>query len=405
MGIGRVKRMARLAMGIGAAVACSSGMNAAAGPASAAWSSTHTVEVTDPQYQMTAFSLAVPAGWKFAGAVARDGGCHSTGAALKTTSASPDGSVVVANMPGFRWMWTTNVWMRETLVNAKCPAVDVDSAAKFLVNIAVPNLRPNAVVVAVTPLPAEGRAAVAAQLEQARQSSAAASARYHVPTPKLIIDGARVRIRYLDRGKPVEEMVQTIIDCRESTTPAIAMLPAATQRYCTARNLTLVHAPAGQLDALLDSPALASLGKSVQLNPDWIQRVSQDAQRELQQAMKDNDDQFRKNQQLFAGRNEAMRERGRQFQAQEKSQFDKAQAADKQRQAAIDDAAHRESLFVRDRQDFVDPGTGRTIEASSYYNHQWLSSDGSTLIQTDNTFDPNGVVDPVSQSWTELVPR
>jgi hypothetical protein len=35
-----------------------------------------------------------------------------------------------------------------------------------------------------------------------------------------------------------------------------------------------------------------------------------------------------------------------------------------------------------------------------------MSSDGTTLIQTDDhTFDPNGQVYPVSQSWTALVPK
>jgi hypothetical protein len=35
-----------------------------------------------------------------------------------------------------------------------------------------------------------------------------------------------------------------------------------------------------------------------------------------------------------------------------------------------------------------------------------MSSDGSTLIQTnDHSLDPNGQVYPVSQSWTELVPK
>ena len=48
---------------------------------------------------------------------------------------------------------------------------------------------------------------------------------------------------------------------------------------------------------------------------------------------------------------------------------------------------------------------GQIIQASSYYDHQWLSSDGKTLIQTNDTLDPNGVVYPVSQSWTELVPK
>ena len=53
---------------------------------------------------------------------------------------------------------------------------------------------------------------------------------------------------------------------------------------------------------------------------------------------------------------------------------------------------------------FRSPNTGQIIEASNQYNHQWMSSDGSTLIQTnDHSLDPNGRVYPVSQSWTELV--
>jgi hypothetical protein len=38
------------------------------------------------------------------------------------------------------------------------------------------------------------------------------------------------------------------------------------------------------------------------------------------------------------------------------------------------------------------------------YNHQWISTDGNSLIQTnDHTLDPNGRVQ-IDQSWTELVP-
>lgn len=51
------------------------------------------------------------------------------------------------------------------------------------------------------------------------------------------------------------------------------------------------------------------------------------------------------------------------------------------------------------------PGV-RWVWSCAYYDHQWMSSDGSTLVQTDNpNLDPNGLVYPVSQSWTELVPR
>lgn len=58
------------------------------------------------------------------------------------------------------------------------------------------------------------------------------------------------------------------------------------------------------------------------------------------------------------------------------------------------------------QQEFRNPATGEVIRASNQYNHQWMSSDGSTLIQSnDPTYDPNGQVYPVSQSWTELVPK
>jgi hypothetical protein len=81
-------------------------------------------------------------------------------------------------------------------------------------------------------------------------------------------------------------------------------------------------------------------------------------------------------------------------------------AADRARQDAIDASAHATALHSLDQQEFTNPNTGQTIQASSQYNHQWMSSDGSTLIQTnDHTLDPNGQVYPVSQSWTELVPK
>jgi hypothetical protein len=72
----------------------------------------------------------------------------------------------------------------------------------------------------------------------------------------------------------------------------------------------------------------------------------------------------------------------------------------------FDGAAHNTVNYSLDRKDYINPSTGQTINASSEYNHQWMSSDGSTLIQTnDHSYDPNGAVYPVSQSWLELVPK
>ena len=83
-----------------------------------------------------------------------------------------------------------------------------------------------------------------------------------------------------------------------------------------------------------------------------------------------------------------------------------AMAADRATQAAIDQSAHQTVNYSLDRKDYINPTNGQTITASSQYNQQWISSDSSTLIQTNNpSYNPNGQVDPVRESWTELVPK
>jgi hypothetical protein len=374
--------------------------------AAAPVASAGTIQVTDPVYQMTAFTLAVPAGWKSAAQVSHNAGCHGTGAGLETTMQSPDGATTVAFLPGVRWSWTSSALERASLAHAHCAAIDIDSAASFLLNIAVPNLRPGATVTAVLPLEAQGQASLQTQMERARQSSEAAAARYHVPAPKLTIDGARVRIRYVDKGKPMEEQIQAVIDCNETSMPGMYQMPASRRRGCSARNVYIVRTPSGQLEDFLKSPALRQLAQGVQMDPQWLQRMTQDQQAQAQRMLDKSHAEFQEMLRQGAANHEALMERGRQFQQQEQTQFEHAQSLDRANQNAIDQAAHRQQLDSLGRQDFRNPATGQTIQANAYYDHQWLSSDGSTLIQTDNpNLDPNGVVYPVSQSWTELQPR
>jgi hypothetical protein len=91
---------------------------------------------------MTAYTLDVPSGWKFAGTIARDPGCHSNGASLKYTMQSTDGLTGVVIMPGVTWNWRSNPQMQKIMASSHCPAVDLDSATSFLINIAVPTLDP-----------------------------------------------------------------------------------------------------------------------------------------------------------------------------------------------------------------------------------------------------------------------
>jgi hypothetical protein len=148
------------------------------------------VQIVDPQYQMTAYTLELPAGGKFAGSIARDPGCHSSGAGLKYAM-----QTAVAMLPGMTWTWTTSPSLKKTMESQHCPAADIGSASSFLINIAAPNLRPNAKIVSVLALAPEGQAALAAQLEKKRRQNAARAKQSGQPPQKLSLDGARVRIQ------------------------------------------------------------------------------------------------------------------------------------------------------------------------------------------------------------------
>jgi hypothetical protein len=379
---------------------------AAANAAEAPWAGTRKADILDPQYQMAAYSIDVPSGWKFAGTIARDPGCHSSGPGLKYTTQSPDGLTAVIALPGMTWSWTTSASIKKTMESSFCPPIDIDSAASFLINIAVPNLHPNTKIVSVLNILPEGQAALAAQLQQARQQNAEMARRYGQPPQKLTADAARVRVQYNRDGHPVEEQILSVVDCFESQFPAMFAQPAYSRRTCQSRSTVIARAPAGHLDDLLNSAQLKAFNQSLQVNQAWNSRVSADAQAAFQRAQRSSDQQFQAMMQKSRQDHEQLMANGRAFQQQQRASTDNALAADRAKQNAIDASAHATALYSLDRQEFKNPATGQTIEASSQYNHQWLSSDGTTLIQTnDHGFDPNGQVYPVSQSWAALVPK
>ena len=382
---------------------CSSGLPTAAPGGKAATSSgTHKVEVVDPAYGMTAFTIEVPAGWKFAGMILRPGGCHPPpvpAAGLSYTAMSADGKTAVISLPGVSWSWSSN---GTNIMGPKCPsATNIDTAAGLLLNIAVPNLHPDAKKVTLLPLPQKAQDAIAAQNEKL-----AASARgYGLTGSRTYADAARVRVEYESNGQQMEEMEFTVIDCLESPVAAMPLgmgrsRPGYTKRTCGSRGTSIRRAPKGQLDELL------AHSTPPEINPEWDQRVIHDMNTRFQQMRAASDQQFQQNMANFKAQGEARLAAGRAFQLSLRQSTDRALAADRAQQAAIDASAHATVLRSLDQQEFRNPATGQIIQASSQYNHQWMSSDGSTLIQTnDHTLDPNGSVYPVSQSWTELVPK
>jgi len=359
---------------------------------------TRQVEITDPQYQTTAATMNVPSGWKFTGTVARPPGCRAAHyPSVEYTILSPDGVTAIAALPGASWRWSDSVSMQKIMARSPCPAVDVTTAAGFLVNIAVPNMQPKAKIIGVVPMPAE---------EMAAQAKLQASLRQRFPKQKAIVEGAGVRIQYQRKGQAVEEMIYAGINCNVTTMAAMFRQAASETTSCGTQNIVLIRAPQGHLDQLLAQPQLMAIVHSLHDSNDWLQRIVKDDQASFQQAT----NQFNKQAQGIRDAGNQAEDRLLANATAGREQNDRisasARANAQAAQNSIDTAAHNTVNYSLDRRDYVNPATGQTINASSEYNHQWMSSDGSTLIQTnDHGYDPNGQVAPVNQSWTELIAK
>ena len=174
---------------------------------------------------------------------------------------------------------------------------------------------------------------------------------------------------------------------------------------CSTQYIGVVRAPQGHLDQLLAEPQLATVIVSVHAKDDWVHRMVADkveAGREALDAFNQRAGQILAQGQVDHDQLMAKAAAGR-ASIEQQGADSRAQAQNEQN--ARDQAARQTVNYAGDRQDFINPANGETINASSEYNHQWLSSDGSTLIQTDDHgLDPNGLVYP-GQSWNELVPK
>jgi hypothetical protein len=371
--------------------ASSSTSGAASGLTPVSWNGTQTVAITDPQFNMTASTLAIPSGWKFAGQIVRVPGCHGTGATVDFTALAQDGVTAIVALPGVRW--TASAPSRPAANS--CAPIAITTPDSFLVNIAVPNMYPGAKIESVLALDAAGQASIAQQLTQMQQQNANAPAQLRASN--LTLSGARVRVQYTRNNLPVEEMLTVVVSCSQNS---------AQGNVCTSRGISFVRAPQGQLDAVLAQPTVQNMVKSLQANPQWVQRNNQAMMNQFQAASAQNSRMFstfmRNNQAQF---NQSIANDKAQD-AQRAQGTANAMAADRATQNSIDAAAHNTVNYSLDQKDYVNPSNGQTITASSQYNQQWISSDSSTLIQSnDPTYDPNGQVDPVRESWTELVPK
>jgi hypothetical protein len=287
-----------------------------------------------------------------------------------------------------------------------CSAVTVQTPAEFLLRVAVPMLHPNATVEGIEPLTESGQAALQKQLATMQQQAQG------LPNPQfaarnLTLTGARVRVAYTFQGKPAEEMITAVVNCSDHTMPSGVRrvdTPTVT-RQCTERGTTIVRAPSGQLDAVMNAPAIKNQLASLKVNGEWAQKIQQEQMNEFQAKERQMNGMFtsfmRQNQAQFD--KEIANDRAQDAQREASTQH--AMAADRATQASIDAAAHAQVNYSLNRRDYTDPSTGRTVTLSNQFDHQWMSADGRTVVQVDDpSFNPDREL-PFQGPFTELVPR
>jgi hypothetical protein len=359
---------------------------------STSWSGTRQETVKDPGDGATAFTVSVPTGWKYVGTILRPKGCHGPATAadgLSYTVMSPDNVTAEGQMPGAGWFWASD---GTSPLGKNCSPIAINSANAFLLNIAIPNAHPNATNIKVGMLSPDEKHAI--------ESYGQGGPSYGM-NMRRSMDIGRVTLEFNERGRVIDEQMSVVLTCQESDFPAYPQMhrAARSQRMCTTHGTWFKRAPQGHLDELL-----AHKLQGAQINHEWDQEISRKMQQGFDAYVVASDHQFAEIQKHYADVTAGMLQRGRDFQQQQQISTDHAMQADRDRQAATDHAAQLQMRDSLNRQDFVDPNTGRRIETSNQYTHNWIGSDGTVVLNRDPTFDPNGTVDPVRESFTELIP-
>ena len=173
---------------------------------------TKTVEIRDPHFGERAYTLTIPADWKFEGTVLR--AADGSRPELVYRATSPDGFMAVQRMPRYDWEWSDNTTYQKFLADSNLRPMKPMTAAEFVKRIVVPKARNGAQVGAAEPIP-EVSKQVAEQDKEVNAKFAAMARQTGIPPSRVITSAERVRIRYQLGEKAEEEWIRTITSSLE----------------------------------------------------------------------------------------------------------------------------------------------------------------------------------------------
>jgi hypothetical protein len=338
---------------------------------------TRNIGVTDPIFNMRAYSYTVPDNWLFDGAAIPGTSC-SGGIVPVFRAIRPDGLVGIKALPRMDWAWSNNPVLAKKDDAADCLAnKKVLSAQEFLqYMIGVLKVQ----FVKMEPVP---------WLEQRKRETAAQNR----PGSQSTVDIAIATVNYKVNKITIEEQIQVNVYCHSTS--------LGQNQYQNSCNAGVLRrwAPQGQLAANADT--FKAILQSFNIDQEWQSRYDQMMVQEIK-------DRAARNGAMLQGQ---MDTANRQMAAQY-NQFNQSQQmrqkqhddflAVMQRGTDMSMARTGDAMNARGRaaddwcdysldlQKRLDPNTGQITKDSSAYNYTWVNETGDR-VQTNNiNANPNG---------------
>jgi hypothetical protein len=340
-----------------------------------------TAPIIDPAYGIKAFTITIPAGWKFQGTVLPGPECSQISFPV-FRAYSPDGLSEIRLMPTFYWTFHPNT---PNFHPTGC--LDFGhtlTAAEFLKHYEE--------MVATSGMHVVGPAAIAPSYQR-RVDGVGQNMNHISPDIHGSADAAAVRVETRNGSFVIEQRLRVYVECRVSD-----RIGPGAGGGCSA-HVDVLRAPKGKLDALIAEVDAHDLVRTP--NEDaWLQRVLQtNAQRnrerlrELTRQEQASAAMLKKQSDDFMATSQRNHEA---FMAQQESSFRSSQNGAIDAMNARTTAASDWVDYSLDQQTVT--GSGGTVKVSSSYAHTWSNGQNQWYQTNDPNANPNGAL---YGTWTE----
>ncbi len=349
---------------------------------SAAAQALSTGTIMDPTLGgMKAFTVTIPAGWKFQGTVVRGPACKPDSSAVFRAYSS-DGLTEMRLLPTFNWSFHPQIKMATA---AGClPIQQTLTAAQFLDHFI--ELIPGGVHVigamSIAPL----------YHERVEQVATSLNANSNRTGDRFTVDAAALRVETVNGSFIIEQRIRAWVGCTTNSQAG-----KFSGGGCSA-HVDVLRAPKGKLDALIALVDSHDLTKPTG-DPQWREAYMERQQREganMLAALRETE--ARQGAMLHAQYEQIQATMNRNhaaFMAQQESQFHSAMNNANNAMNARTTAASDWVDYALDQQTVT--GSGGTVKVSSSYSQTWSNGQNQWFQTNDPNSNPNGVL---SGNWT-----